>query len=291
MSFCLSPWAGSGCACGLRRCRQAGGVAGRQSRTYTPASPAKAGHNTLQSYCKYIKAQNKLGNIKHLPLMLANCLCGGPNAERLRLSATVPLGVVPLRERGLRTWCGRRSRAFRQGIAAADGRGLNGKEVSNGNLFVGILGLEPRMTGPESVVLPLHHIPILLSGLFPDCECKGSGFSRTDKTFSRFFSLKSLFFHRKRLLMGLFACFMALLIRIGYVLGLWAVRIVPLFRMLLVYVPVGFDCRLYGARFGVLPSVCRQGSAVNTTKGVLNVLALGVSIICVLIEVAGNGGI
>ena len=27
---------------------------------------------------------------------------------------------------------------------------------------VGILGLEPRMTGPESVVLPLHHIPILL---------------------------------------------------------------------------------------------------------------------------------
>ena len=26
--------------------------------------------------------------------------------------------------------------------------------------FVGILGLEPRMTGPESVVLPLHHIPM-----------------------------------------------------------------------------------------------------------------------------------
>ncbi len=26
-------------------------------------------------------------------------------------------------------------------------------------LVVGILGLEPRMTGPESVVLPLHHIP------------------------------------------------------------------------------------------------------------------------------------
>ena len=25
---------------------------------------------------------------------------------------------------------------------------------------VGILGLEPRMTGPESVVLPLHHIPM-----------------------------------------------------------------------------------------------------------------------------------
>ena len=28
--------------------------------------------------------------------------------------------------------------------------------------FVGILGLEPRMTGPESVVLPLHHIPMFL---------------------------------------------------------------------------------------------------------------------------------
>ena len=31
------------------------------------------------------------------------------------------------------------------------------------NLFfyVGLLGLEPRMTGPESVVLPLHHSPML----------------------------------------------------------------------------------------------------------------------------------
>ena len=25
--------------------------------------------------------------------------------------------------------------------------------------FVGLLGLEPRKTGPESVVLPLHHSP------------------------------------------------------------------------------------------------------------------------------------
>ena len=25
--------------------------------------------------------------------------------------------------------------------------------------LVGVLGLEPRMTGPESVVLPLHHTP------------------------------------------------------------------------------------------------------------------------------------
>ena len=30
-----------------------------------------------------------------------------------------------------------------------------------GFLFlVGVLGLEPRMTGPESVVLPLHHTPM-----------------------------------------------------------------------------------------------------------------------------------
>ena len=28
-------------------------------------------------------------------------------------------------------------------------------------LYVGVLGLEPRMTGPESVVLPLHHTPKL----------------------------------------------------------------------------------------------------------------------------------
>ena len=31
---------------------------------------------------------------------------------------------------------------------------------------VGLPGFEPRMTGPESVVLPLHHSPMLV------CECK-----------------------------------------------------------------------------------------------------------------------
>ena len=30
-------------------------------------------------------------------------------------------------------------------------------------LFVGIPGFEPGKTGPESVVLPLHHIPLFLS--------------------------------------------------------------------------------------------------------------------------------
>ena len=28
---------------------------------------------------------------------------------------------------------------------------------------VGVLGLEPRMTGPESVVLPLHHTPMSIA--------------------------------------------------------------------------------------------------------------------------------
>ena len=28
--------------------------------------------------------------------------------------------------------------------------------------LVGLSGLEPEMTGPESVVLPLHHSPILI---------------------------------------------------------------------------------------------------------------------------------
>ena len=37
------------------------------------------------------------------------------------------------------------------------------KHLSNERCsLVGIPGLEPGMTGPESVVLPLHHIPILL---------------------------------------------------------------------------------------------------------------------------------
>ena len=36
--------------------------------------------------------------------------------------------------------------------------------------FVGLLGFEPRMTGPESVVLPLHHKPLIVAlvGLKPN---------------------------------------------------------------------------------------------------------------------------
>ena len=33
-------------------------------------------------------------------------------------------------------------------------------------LFVGLPGFEPGMTGPESVVLPLHHSPISANEMF-----------------------------------------------------------------------------------------------------------------------------
>ena len=97
--------------------------------------------------------------------------------------------------------------------------------------LVGIPGLEPGMTGPESVVLPLHHIPILLlrrmlewwswdtrtrtrndrtricsvtitpypniiaisSILFLNCGCKGTTFFWITKIFRHFF-LKNLNF-------------------------------------------------------------------------------------------------
>ena len=47
--------------------------------------------------------------------------------------------------------------------------------------LVGILGLEPRMTGPESVVLPLHHIPMLV------LRCKVTTFFAFSKRFINFF--------------------------------------------------------------------------------------------------------
>ena len=54
-------------------------------------------------------------------------------------------------------------------------------------LLVGILGLEPRMTGPESVVLPLHHIPICLH-FFLICGCKVTTFLIKYKKISKLFS-------------------------------------------------------------------------------------------------------
>ena len=48
--------------------------------------------------------------------------------------------------------------------------------------FVGVPGFEPGKAGPESAVLPLHHIPILY--LF---RCKGTAFLRNCQIFSKLF--------------------------------------------------------------------------------------------------------
>ena len=40
-------------------------------------------------------------------------------------------------------------------------RNKKGVLITQNTFFVGLLGLEPRKTGPESVVLPLHHSPNL----------------------------------------------------------------------------------------------------------------------------------
>ncbi len=71
-------------------------------------------------------------------------------------------------------------------------------------LLVGIPGLEPGMTGPESVVLPLHHIPLfcyfVVAMSFLNCECKGNAFFLTNKIFLHFFFKKRLFFHSHAIL-------------------------------------------------------------------------------------------
>ena len=59
--------------------------------------------------------------------------------------------------------------------------------------YVGILGLEPRMTGPESVVLPLHHIPLFhllhqVNSRF--ASAKLVHFSKQSKLLSTFFPKK-----------------------------------------------------------------------------------------------------
>ena len=56
-------------------------------------------------------------------------------------------------------------------------------------LFVGIPGLEPGMTGPESVVLPLHHIP---------------RFQLTHRLYSRFSHAKVVHFSEPSKLFGTF---------------------------------------------------------------------------------------
>ena len=66
---------------------------------------------------------------------------------------------------------------------------FNKKRCSQKNIFlVGIPGLEPGMTGPESVVLPLHHIPIYNSiSIFPNCDAKVHNLCYTHKHFTIFF--------------------------------------------------------------------------------------------------------
>lgn len=56
---------------------------------------------------------------------------------------------------------------------------------------VGILGLEPRMTGPESVVLPLHHIPLYLRFLL-ELRVQSYYFFNEMQNYKNFFS-KSYF--------------------------------------------------------------------------------------------------
>ena len=69
----------------------------------------------------------------------------------------------------------------------------NKKEIDNSiSLSVGIPGFEPGMTGPESVVLPLHHIPLRANSLL-NCECKGSVFYLNNKTSPNFFIEKVQF--------------------------------------------------------------------------------------------------
>ena len=58
------------------------------------------------------------------------------------------------------------------------------KRFPNGNLFVGLPGLEPGKAGPESAVLPLHHSPML------KCDAKVQLFS-VKKMFWPFFCLKN----------------------------------------------------------------------------------------------------
>ena len=75
----------------------------------------------------------------------------------------------------------------------------NKKRDFVGSLFlVGIPGLEPGKTGPESVVLPLHHIPRLVSAFESSTSrsqlrCKGTAFCETVQAFGFFFAAKLVF--------------------------------------------------------------------------------------------------
>ena len=65
----------------------------------------------------------------------------------------------------------------------------------NDRLFVVQPGLEPGLTGPESVVLPLHHwtISIKLVNSLVVSECKSTYFFKINKRYCNFFSLINFF--------------------------------------------------------------------------------------------------
>ena len=54
-------------------------------------------------------------------------------------------------------------------------------------LFVGIPGFEPGKAGPESAVLPLHHIPMFIRLCISELRCKDTAFYLITKTFPLFF--------------------------------------------------------------------------------------------------------
>ena len=64
--------------------------------------------------------------------------------------------------------------------------------VKTEELFVGLLGFEPRITGPESVVLPLHHSPNLCCQI-PPLEFDGAKISLFLKPAKK---TTSFFFHK-----------------------------------------------------------------------------------------------
>ena len=62
--------------------------------------------------------------------------------------------------------------------------------------LVGIPGLEPGKAGPESAVLPLHHIPLFnreVNGFVSQLRCKGNNIFWNLQIFSHFFLKKNHF--------------------------------------------------------------------------------------------------
>ena len=63
-------------------------------------------------------------------------------------------------------------------------------------LFVGLPGFEPGMTGPESVVLPLHHSPIWIVVIFDTAKVEYYFYSaKKIATFFRFYVIFYLLRH------------------------------------------------------------------------------------------------